>query len=104
MLSYNFISTFQANSCHEHLAIGDEQAIALYKKNPNDPAIVNWENALQSKLDIIDVECSDFTPALYCYDLITEARNDCLPHLYIPLCEQYVISPLIQNKINPDTH
>lgn len=81
---------------HEHLGIGDEKAIELYNENPNNPAIVKWENALQSKLDIIDVECYDFTPALYCYDLTNEARNDCLPHIYMPICERYVISPSLR--------
>jgi hypothetical protein len=93
LLTFYYLAAYHSNSWHKHLAIGDEQAMALYQKNPNDTAIVEWENDMQSKFDIIDVECYDFTPSLYCYDLTNEARDDCLPHLYMPICEQYIVSP-----------
>lgn len=91
--AYCFLTALHANSWHEHIAIGDEQALALYQKNPNDPVIVEWEKSIQSKLDILTVECYDFTPAFYCYYLTNEVRNDCLPHLYMPICKQYIINP-----------
>jgi len=76
---------------HEHLGIGDLRALAIYKTNPNDTAITNWENSVQSKIDILNVECVDFSPALYCYDLTIEVQKDCLPHTYMPLCKDYLI-------------
>ena len=99
-----YLSVLFGYGWHEHLAIGDEKAMALYKEDPDNPAIVKWKNSIQSKLDIIDVECYDFTPALYCYNLTNEARNDCLPHLYMDLCKRYIISPIIQDKISPDNY
>lgn len=78
---------------HEHLGIGDLRALDIYKSNPNDTAITNWENSVQSKLDILNVECVDFSPALYCYDLTIEVQKDCLPHTYMPLCKDYLIGP-----------
>lgn len=76
---------------HEHLGIGDLLALDIYKSNPNDTAITNWENSVQSKIDILNVECIDFSPALYCYDLTIEVQKDCLLHIYMPLCKDYLI-------------
>ncbi len=95
LLSYYFL-TIDAYAWHEHLGIGDERAVIIYKANPNDPAIVNWENTVQSKIDIINVECSDFSPALYCYDLTIEVYNDCPLHPTILLCNEYLIGPFIK--------
>ena len=89
-----YFTAIHVHAWHEHLGIGDLRAITIYKTNPNDTAIINWENSVQSKIDILNVECPDFSPALYCYDLIIELQKDCLPHSYIPICKDYLIGPI----------
>jgi len=36
---------------HENLGIDDNKAAQLYQTNPNDPAIFQWKNALQSAIN-----------------------------------------------------
>src|SRR6476620_1239008 len=43
-----------ANAWHENLGIDANKAAELYRTNPNDPAIVQWKNALQLAINNMD--------------------------------------------------
>ena len=46
---------------HENMAIDDIKASEFYRNNPNDPAIVQWKNALQMAINKLDGCLSVYT-------------------------------------------
>jgi len=69
------------NAWHENLGIDDNKAAELYKTNPNDPAIVQWKNALQSGINGID-NCLDVKAAINdsCQSLMSTIISNCSSH------------------------
>jgi len=64
---------------HENLGIDDNKASELYHANPNDPAIVQWKNALQSAISGMD-KCFDIQEAISCEFLIPTIVSNCISH------------------------
>jgi hypothetical protein len=74
MFSFNHTYAF-----HENLGIDDNKASELYHANPNDPAIVQWKNALQSAISGMD-KCFDIDSAISCQSLIPTIISNCKSH------------------------
>jgi hypothetical protein len=64
---------------HGNLGIDDNKASQLYQSNPNDPAIVQWKNALQSAINEMD-KCFDVQSAITCKILIPTIISNCISH------------------------
>jgi len=79
-LLLNFINT-NANAWHENIGIDASKAAELYKSNPDDPAIVQWKNALQSAINGID-KCVDVNTAISdsCQSLLSIIMSNCSSH------------------------
>jgi hypothetical protein len=70
---------------HENLEIDDNKASQLYQTNPNDPAIVQWKNALQSAIDELD------------------SMNECFVNPKAGGCESTILNMIAQCKSHPNT-
>jgi hypothetical protein len=64
---------------HENLGIDDNKASELYQKSPNDPAILQWKNGLQSAINDMD-DCFDIVSAITCQSLIATIISNCKSH------------------------
>lgn len=64
---------------HENLGIDNNKAAELYQTKPNDPAIVQWKNALQFAINGID-KCLDLQTALSCQSLMSTIISNCNSH------------------------
>lgn len=64
---------------HQNLGIDDNKASQLYQTNPNDPAIVQWKNVLQSAINDMD-KCFDIREAISCQSLIPTIISNCKSH------------------------
>jgi hypothetical protein len=66
---------------HENLGIDGNKAAELYQTKPNDPAIVQWKNALQLAINDIDKEnCLDLQTAASCESLMSTIISNCNSH------------------------
>jgi len=74
MLIFNSAFAF-----HQNLGIDDNKASELYHSNPNDPAIFQWKNALQSAISEMD-KCFDIQTAISCQSLIETIVSNCNSH------------------------
>jgi hypothetical protein len=94
MFSFNYTYAF-----HENLGIDDNKAAELYQTKPNDPAIVQWKNALQLAINGID-KCFDKI-AVSCQSLMSTIISNCKSHPNELLAcndARLVQYPLILNK------
>lgn len=66
---------------HGNLGIDACKAAELYKTNPNDPAMVQWKNALQSAINHMD-KCFDIETVTSCEPSMSMLINNCNSHLY----------------------
>jgi hypothetical protein len=73
------LSLTQSYAFHENLGIDDKKASELYHANPNDPAIVQWKNALQLAISGMD-KCFDIKEAISCQSLISTIISNCKSH------------------------
>lgn len=73
-----FIHT-NVNAWHENLGLDANKAAELYQTKPNDPAIVQWKNTLQSAFNGMD-KCFDITTAISCQPLISTIISNCKSH------------------------
>ena len=64
---------------HENMSIDDNKASELYRTNPNDPAIVQWKNALQIAINDLD-DCFDVYTVMSCQSSIETVINNCNSH------------------------
>jgi hypothetical protein len=64
---------------HENLGIDGNKAAELYQTKPNDPAIVQWKNALQLAINGID-KCLDLQTAVSCQSLMSTIISNCNSH------------------------
>ncbi len=64
---------------HENLGIDDNKGSELYHANPNDPAIVQWKNALQSAITGMG-KCFNIQEAIECQSLISTIISNCKSH------------------------
>ena len=82
LITLSFTLTFSLNytyAFHENLGIDDNKASELFHTNPNDPAIVQWKNALQLAINSID-KCFDIQTAISCQSLIETIVSNCKSH------------------------
>jgi hypothetical protein len=63
---------------HENLGIDNNKAAELYQTKPNEPAIVQWKNALQLAINGID-KCLD-SIAVNCQSLMSAIISNCNSH------------------------
>jgi hypothetical protein len=61
---------------HENLGIDANKPAELYQTKPNDPAIVQWKNALQSAINDMD-KCFTIQEAISCQSLIPTIISNC---------------------------
>jgi hypothetical protein len=64
---------------HENLGIDANKAAELYQTKPNDPAIVQWKNALQLAINGMD-KCFYIQDAISCQSLIPIIVSNCKSH------------------------
>lgn len=64
---------------HENLGIDNNKAAELYQTKPNDPAILQWKNALQLAINDAD-NCFDVESAIACQTLISKITSNCGTH------------------------
>ena len=64
---------------HENLGIDANKAAELYQTKPNDPAIIQWKNALQSAINDMG-NCFDIQTAIDCKPLISTITSNCNSH------------------------
>lgn len=64
---------------HENLGFDANKAAELYQTKPNDPAIVQWKNALQLAINDMD-KCFDLETAISCQSLISTIISNCNSH------------------------
>ena len=74
MFSFNYTYAW-----HENLGIDANKAAELYQTKPNDPAIVQWKNALQLAINGMD-KCFDITSAISCESLMSTITSNCNSH------------------------
>jgi len=67
---------------HENLGFDANKAAELYQTKPNDPAIVQWKNALQFAINGMDkcFDISDFQKVIDCQPLILTINSNCQSH------------------------
>jgi len=73
-----FVNT-HASAWHENLGIDSNKAAELYQTKPNDPAIVQWKNALQLAINGMD-KCLDLQTAVSCQSLMSTIISNCNSH------------------------
>ena len=54
---------------HAKLTIDDNKASEFYRTNPNDPAIIQWNNALQTAINDLD-GCFELHAVMSCQSTI----------------------------------
>jgi hypothetical protein len=64
---------------HENLGIDANKAAELYQTKPNDPAIVQWKNALQLGINGMG-KCFDAKTAITCESLMSTIISNCDSH------------------------
>ena len=64
---------------HENLGIDANKAAELYKTSPNDPAIIQWKNALQSAINDMG-NCYNIESAISCESLFSTIISNCNSH------------------------
>ena len=64
---------------HENLGIDANKAAELYQTKPNDPAIVQWKNALQLAINGMG-ECLDVEKAISCEKSMSIIISNCNSH------------------------
>jgi hypothetical protein len=64
---------------HENLGIDANKAAELYQTKPNDPAIVQWKNALQLAINGMG-KCFDLQSAISCESLMSTIISNCKSH------------------------
>ncbi len=64
---------------HENLRIDANKAAELYQTKPNDPAIVQWKNALQLAINGMG-KCLDGETAISCQSLMSIITSNCNSH------------------------
>jgi len=64
---------------HENLGIDANKAAIFYQTKPNDPAIVQWKNALQLAINGMD-KGLDVKPAISCQSLMSIITSNCNSH------------------------
>jgi len=64
---------------HENLGIDANKAAELYQTKPNDPAIVQWKDALQLAINGMD-KCLDVKTAISCQHLMSIITSNCNSH------------------------
>jgi hypothetical protein len=64
---------------HENLGIDNIKAAELYQTKPNDPAIVQWKNALQLAINNAN-NCFNIESAIRCQILISTITSNCESH------------------------
>jgi len=64
---------------HENLGIDANKAAELYQTKPNDPAIVQWKNALQLAINDMG-KCFDIETAIGCESLMSTINSNCKSH------------------------
>ena len=69
----------QSYAWHQNLGIDNNKAAELYQTKPNDPAIVQWKNALQSAINGMD-KCFDIESAISCESLTSTIIGNCKSH------------------------
>jgi hypothetical protein len=81
MLSFTLMFSLNAQSYawHENLGIDANKAAELYLTKPNDPAIVQWKNALQLAINGMD-KCFTIQEAISCQSLIPTIISNCKSH------------------------
>ena len=67
-----------ANAWHENLRIDATKAAELYQTKPNDPAIVQWKNALQLAINNMD-HCFDES-IVRCESYMSTIISNCNSH------------------------
>jgi len=95
MFSFNHTYAF-----HENLGIDDNKASELYHTNPNDPAILQWKNALQSAINGMD-KCFEIQSAITCQSSLSTIISNCKSHPNTLLAcndDRLAQYPLILNK------
>ena len=65
---------------HENLGIDDNKASELYHANPNDPAIFQWKNALQSAINGMGKCFFDRESTISCNSLMSTIISNCKSH------------------------
>lgn len=66
---------------HENLGIDANKAAELYQTKPNDPAIVQWKNALQSAINGMGKCFSiDSASTISCQNLMSTIISNCNSH------------------------
>jgi hypothetical protein len=69
------------NAWHENLGIDANKAAELYQSKPNDPAIVQWKNALQLAINKMgDDNCIHVERAVNCEPLMSTIISNCNSH------------------------
>jgi hypothetical protein len=68
-----------SSAWHENLGIDNNKAAELYQTKPNDPAIVQWKNALQLAINKAD-DCFNIRSAITCQTLISTITSNCETH------------------------
>jgi hypothetical protein len=64
---------------HENLGIDNNKAAELYKTSPNEPAIIQWKNALQSAINDMG-NCYNIESAISCESLFSTIISNCNSH------------------------
>jgi hypothetical protein len=64
---------------HENLGIDNNKDAELYQTKPNDPAIVQWKNALQLAINGMG-KCFDLQSAISCESLMSTIISNCNLH------------------------
>jgi hypothetical protein len=72
-------SLTDAYAWHENLGIDTNKAAELYQTKPNDPAIVQWKNALQLAINNVE-KCFEIQSAITCPSLISSIISSCKSH------------------------
>jgi hypothetical protein len=81
-ITLSFILMFSFNhiyAWHENLGIDANKAAELYQTKPNDPAIVQWKNALQLAINGMG-KCFHLQSAISCESLMSTIISNCKSH------------------------
>lgn len=79
VLTFALILPINSYAFHEKLGIDDNKASEFYRTNPNDPAIIQWKNALQTEINDMD-ECFYIDTAISCMTQMRIIISNCDSH------------------------
>jgi hypothetical protein len=100
-------SISSVSAWHLNLGIGNQQASELYRNNPNDPLVKQWQEAMMHYMDTANSCLEDTTGTVFtgaglqgCIVIVQTILENCLTHPNsLLICEDTRLNEYLINKV-----